>query len=380
MMNETSIEVANVNAEDSGEVTNTNWYLLKFNHISLKKIKEVLQTTEIEHFLPSFVSIENGPRGQKIRRERPLMFNMLFVHCSLKNAVYFVSHHREVNFVSKRIDRSEKPTVALNKYLNRENESGEERMVPKYDDATFRHVVTIPDNQMQMFIKAVTLNKSKSIPYVKPTEIDLEKGDRVRIVGGDYDGIEGILESQKGKDGGIIFVHIQDFIATKTTEIRPEYIQILEFAKSGKHMYKKFDSFMVRGERCVNSLLRGEGITSRDREYFKLFTMRFEHLVTPTTNMKAKLLLYMFIAHSCMGNENESKFFAEELMSFLPNVNSESMRCKCLTYLYACTSDKKYAVAFREYFQELGYVPGKDAKRDELKKVFSDVQWYVETI
>lgn len=365
--------------QDKEQINIGNWYLLRFNKMSVKQMKEILEATTIEHFLPSYISIENGAHGKKIKRERALMFNMLFLHCTLKEAVQFVTLHKNINFVVKYVNNDLKPSISLNKFIDRDKEQGEERMIPKYDDATFRYVVTVPNNQVRMFIKTVNNNKSFDTPYLRPTEIDLEKGDKVRIIGGDYNGVEGILESQKGKDGGTVFVHIQNFIATRTTEIRPEFIQILEFAKNGRHMYKKFDSFMTRGERCVKSLLHRENISQRDKEYFKIFTLRFKELNTPTSNMTAKLLLYMFIAYSCIGEYDKAKEYEEKLKAYLCNINSEQLICKCITYLYACTSDTQYKKLFFNTLKNWGYSPGENSKRDEYKQVFFDIQWIVES-
>lgn len=355
------------------EISKQKWFLFNFRHQSFKRIKEMLESSSIEYFLPSYFSVQNGPHGHKIKRERALMFNMLFLHCSLDEAVRFVSFHREINFMYRPVQHEDRSIIALNRYLDRKGESGDERMVAKYDDATFRSVVIIPDRQMEMFIKTVNAAKSASIPYVRPSEIDLEKGDKVRIVGGDYDGVEGILESTKGKDGGVVFVHIDNFIATRTAEIRPEFIQILEFAKTGKHMYKKFDSFMTRGERCVKSLLSGKGISKRDHDYFHIFTNRFSSLLTPTVNMTAKLNLYMFIAHSCIGNEVEAADYENKLYDYFPKINSDPMKAQCLTFLYACTMNPKYKDRFITLINEWRKAGTSIEKCEEMNKAFEDL-------
>lgn len=378
MSESTQKEITDRNYNDADK-TALKWYLLNFKHQSFKAVKEMLENSTIEYFLPSYVSVENGANGKKIRKERALMFNMLFLHSTLKDAVKFVSFHQNINFMSRRVDNEQRPIVGLNRLIDRKEDDLNERLIPKFDDATFRYVVTIPDAQMQMFIKAVAVNETKAAPFIKPSEIDLEKGDKVRIIGGPYDGIEGVLESQKGKDGGIVYVHIQNFIATKTAEIRPEFIQIIEFAKTSKHMYKKFESFMVRGERCVDQILNSKGISARDRDYFTIFINRFEKLQTPTVNMTAKLMLYMFIANSCLGNDNESNKYCSNLIDYLPHVNSFPLKAKCLTYLYACTSEGRYKTMFFNLIKEWSSEIGEDKKQEEAKKLFFEIQMLVES-
>ena len=344
-----------------------NWYLLRYNQISLKRMLDQLEQSGLEHFLPSYTVVENRRQGTQVRVARSLMFNMMFIHSSLNECVQFVINNPGVNFMVK--PSEEHPSVSLNQLT-----SDEQKKEFCYDKATFRYVITVPDRQMEMFIKAVTNRNTRTVPFMKPTEIDLEKGDKVRIVGGPYDGIEGILESQKGKDGGTVYVHILNFLATRTTEIRPEFIQIIEFAKSGKHMYKKFDSFMTRGHRCVVSHIKGEKISARDNSYLNVFVHRFSDLQTPTVNMTAKLHLFLFIAYTCLGRKIDADVHEKFLQDYMEKINSESMRLKCLLYLYGCTGSKVY----RKQIQSLTKLWRKntlDSKKQEIKDIYLEFEW-----
>ena len=327
-----------------------SWYLLRYGQISFQKMHSQLESSGLRYFLPSYTAVENRKKGVQVRVERALMFNMMFIHSSLDECVKFVVNNNQLA-----------PEDQKNEFC--------------YDQATFRYVITIPERQMEIFIKAVTNRNTRTIPFMKPTEIDLEKGDKVRIVGGPYDGVEGILESQKGKDGGTVYVHILNFLATRTTEIRPEFIQILEFAKSGKHMYKKFDSFMTRGHRCVVSHAKGEKITPRDSSYLNVFIHRFSELKTPTVNMTAKLHLFLFIAYTCLDRKIDADVHEKFLQDYLEKITSESMRIKCLLYLYGCTGSKVY----RKQIQSLTKLWRKsnklDTKKQEIKDAFLEFEW-----
>lgn len=352
---------------DSWKHEGKNWYLLRFGQIPLKRMRELLDNSGLENFLPSYTVVENRKKGMQVRVERALMYNMMFIHSSLNECVQFVVNTPGVNFMVK--PSEEHPSVSLNQLAPEE-----QKQEFCYDKATFRYVITIPEKQMDMFIKAVSNRNVNSVPFMKPTEIDLEKGDKVRIVGGPYDGIEGILESQQGKDGGTVYVHILNFIATRTTEIRPEFIQIIEFAKSGKHMYKKFDSFMTRGHRCVISHIKGEKIAPRDNSYLNVFVRRFCDLQTPTVNMTAKLHLFLFIAFTCLERRMEAEVHEKFLQDYMEKITSESMRLKCLLYLYGCTGSKVY----RKQIQSLTKQWRKnklDSKKQEFKETYLEFEW-----
>ena len=351
---------------DSWKHEGKSWYLLRYGQISFQKMHSQLENSGLEFFLPSYTAVENRKQGVQVRVERALMFNMMFIHSSLDECVKFVVNNPGVNFMVK--PSEEHPCVSLNQL------SAEEKKKEFcYDQATFRYVITIPERQMDIFIKAVTNRNTRIIPFMKPTEIDLEKGDKVKIVGGPYDGVEGILESQKGKDGGTVYVHILNFIATRTTEIRPEFIQIIEFAKSGKHMYKKFDSFMTRGHRCVVSHAKGEKITPRDNSYLNVFVHRFSELQTPTVNMTAKLHLFLFIAYTCLDRKIDADVHEKFLQDYMEKITSETMRIKCLLYLYGCTGSKVYWKQLQS-ITKLWKKNKPDSKKQEILDAFLEFE------
>ena len=82
----------------------------------------------------------------------------------------------------------------------------------------------VPDGQMESFIR-VADRYEDDLTYYQPGEIHLNKGDYVRIVGGDYNGATGMLLRVKGKRGKRLLACIPQIMAVATTLIEPEYIQ-----------------------------------------------------------------------------------------------------------------------------------------------------------
>ena len=64
--------------------------------------------------------------------------------------------------------------------------------------------------------------------YFRPEEIHLERGVRVRVIGGPFDGVVGTLMKVKGKRSKRIVVKINDIAAIASAQIDPEYIEILK--------------------------------------------------------------------------------------------------------------------------------------------------------
>lgn len=92
-------------------------------------------------------------------------------------------------------------------------------------------LITVTDREMQIFRNAV-LAMNSEVEYFHPTAQELKEGDRVRVIGGLFDGIEGILEHKRGHSSNRIIVSVNSMLAVRTLSIEPENIQLLEFAKS----------------------------------------------------------------------------------------------------------------------------------------------------
>jgi transcription antitermination factor NusG len=84
----------------------------------------------------------------------------------------------------------------------------------------------VPNREMEEFME-VARHYDADLTYYRPEEIELDKGTRIRIIGGTFDGAQGILVRIKGKRGKRLVVQIPELMAIATTYIEPEFIQIL---------------------------------------------------------------------------------------------------------------------------------------------------------
>ncbi len=85
--------------------------------------------------------------------------------------------------------------------------------------------IVVPDDQMYSFIKVASQHE-KDVTYYRPDEIDLKKGTRVRIHGGELDGVEGTFVRVQGKRNRRVVVML-DGIMAAATEVHPDLIEAL---------------------------------------------------------------------------------------------------------------------------------------------------------
>ena len=88
--------------------------------------------------------------------------------------------------------------------------------------------IVVPDNQMQQFIQASSVEGKKLI-YLTVDELGrLNQGVRVRVIGGPFDGVEGIFQRVKGCRSKRVVIWLQGIIAVVLAEIHPDLIELLE--------------------------------------------------------------------------------------------------------------------------------------------------------
>lgn len=271
------------------------WYVLKSPTLSLS-VRNELKEAGINFFLPTH-TILRTVNNQSKRIERPIVFNFVFVNSDYDTARDFCKN---------------RPLYRLHVLYNHKPLSGNANATP----------VTISDKQMEMFQKAIKFYNGQEVPFIKPEEIELEKGDHVRIIGGKFSGLEGVLMTQKGKEGGRVVISLSNVLAVNTLEIEPEYLQILKYGKDGKHLYKHLDSYIQRLERIVG--LSDNNLTQNEIAPVLTFTRRFSELTTDTKNAQVKVLALLNVSYKLLKDKDNYAKTKKEIENLLPQIKSQT--------------------------------------------------------
>ena len=156
----------------------TYWYALRITYSRELALKEFLDRNNIENFIPMRYEYVTR-KEQRIRKLVPAIHNLVFIHATRKKI-------DEIKAVSET-----------------------------------RQPIVVPEVQMRHFI-AVAGSYDQQVIYLPPTEYSMQRGDRVRITGGVFEGVEGIFVRVKG-DRRVV-VSIQGVMAVATTFIHPSLI------------------------------------------------------------------------------------------------------------------------------------------------------------
>ena len=156
------------------------WYAMRATYRRELDAMRLLEKEKLGCFIPMQYKI-SVKKGKKVRVLMPVIHNLVFVHACPS----------EVKRVKSQIN-----------YLQ-----------------------YITD--MQRFI-AVAGTYNDHLLYFQPDELNLSKGTRVRIIGGDFEGQEGLFLKVKGARDRRVVIEIQGVIAVAMATIHPDLIEVIE--------------------------------------------------------------------------------------------------------------------------------------------------------
>lgn len=154
-----------------------------------KKIKQRLDNMGIENFIP-FQQVARKIHGVDKIIEVPVIPNLVFIRTTLKNCMILI---QEYGFDMR--------------YL-RDRETG--------------NFLVVPDKQMKDFIFLLDFSKE----MVEVVNENLKKGDKVRVIKGDFAGIEGELVRVKGHKR--VVVRLEGVVSLATAYIPGSFLEKIE--------------------------------------------------------------------------------------------------------------------------------------------------------
>lgn len=298
-----------------------HWYVLTIPRSSTRACDLLATNVEqfnirsgahLDYFAPTFVDITTRSNCRGNTR-KPLLYNYIFINGTLPELRRFHTFYPTCNLIPV----------------------GAKRDCP----TDYRYV---SDEEMAHFMRIAQAYEN-AVPCFSPSEIDLEHGDKVRIIGGQFSGVEGVLLSQQGRDGGRVIVKITDMLAVETLDIRPEYLQIIEFAQGSKHIYDKLDGYLPKIRRALTaSLLQGEA-DPKDLTAIRYFLTRYGNItLAPGSKIRGKYMALLMLSHYVLGHTKEYEHCKQACTESLPQITNPETRATILGFLYACSREQKW--------------------------------------
>ncbi|MBQ3698488.1 MAG: UpxY family transcription antiterminator [Prevotella sp.] len=174
----------------------SSWYVIRAIFKKETAVRDALRGMGLRCYVPMHYRIEMV-RGHKVRCLVPAISDLVFVKGEVD----------EINTCRQKLRET---TYWLTRPV-----AGQEQ----------REKIMVPDKAMEDFIR-VTERHEAEVTYFTPDEVVLSKGDRIRIHGGAFDGVEGVLLKVKGRRSKQLVVTIPD-LAVAAVSITPEVIEVI---------------------------------------------------------------------------------------------------------------------------------------------------------
>ena len=171
------------------------WFAMRATYKREFMAQEYLQSKGIEVFVPMKSEIR-VVRGIKRKMRVPAINSLIFVHA-----------------VKEELQQA-KMGVEYLQYLTRKEEG---RNVP----------IVVPERQMEQFIQVV-MDDTIDMTYFSPDEVNLKIGTKVKVHGGAFDGLEGVLVKIKGKRKKQFFIDIEGLVAVNTVFENVELLEVVD--------------------------------------------------------------------------------------------------------------------------------------------------------
>ena len=282
------------------------WYVAQAPFMT-ERIKEKVRELSFETFVPTLKTTYEGKvNGKSVVRtaNKLLTFNYVFVRGEQRAIEEELKGITRLHLIYKR------PGVSKGKSYGN----------------FIRTPMVITDREMDMFIKTVSLYQNGA-PIVDISERELQKGDVVRVTGGPFAGVEGVLVTQKGKEGGKVVVNISHLVSVTTVDIEPQYIQVVKFSNENKHIYRKMDALLPKVKAMIGKRSGGICLAEEERVELQKFLNSYAEAETGTLNSAAKLKTLVFMAYIALGMDDYAarcyRLLREEI---LPKIKGERVK------------------------------------------------------
>ena len=167
------------------------WYAIRVTFNREMKVKDDLDLRGIDSFIP-MKYVMTTRRGRRVKKLVPSIHNLIFFH--------------------------------IEPSLMKEYKANTRLPIRYIMNPATKKPVVVPDKEMQNFI-AVAGTYEEQLEYIVPKPGQFTRGDRVRILGGPFEGAEGILKRVKG-DSRVV-VSVLGLVAIVTTSIHPSLLEKL---------------------------------------------------------------------------------------------------------------------------------------------------------
>lgn len=273
----------------------TCWFVL--NHIATTFQEQAKKTVDrfnrangatLELFAPTYV-VRETKNGEVRMKSINLTFHYVFVRGTLQQVKQLCCMSNGFSFL---IDRGSKERYA---------------MIPDHDMANFKNIARAYRN---------------CLPYFSLEDIDLEDGDIVEVVNGDFPGLVGTYIPKPKSNSGDIVLNIYNKVGTIAFNVRATDVRVIEFSRKCTRANDQIDAFVPHLMKAMRLFHANESLSSPVLARLSVFCRRMEIVKLNNRKLNAKLQALLYAANHILGNitaAETAKAKYEKLSSSITN-------------------------------------------------------------
>lgn len=255
------------------------WFVLRAIFKKERAVRDALRRDGIRCYIPMRFHIETQC-GHKLRRLVPAITELVFVHGTEEQISEAKAKLRETCYWLT------KPVL------------GKKR----------REKVIVSDRDMENFIR-ITEQTERAVTYFRPDEVSLAKGDCIRIHGGAFDGVEGVLIKVKGKREKQLVVSIPD-LAVAAVSVKPDVVEVVSQQRPASHNILSDTKELIRLSTTMLTSPPDKDTSRHEWDLLYREIQGFYQSLQPRKgyipSTEAQLSLSLLLAERVLGSVNES--------------------------------------------------------------------------
>ncbi len=265
-----------------------------------------------EYFAPSFVEVKEV-NGRLVDTQCQLLYNYVFIHASESEIYRLKQQLPQYNFLPRVKDGKDE-----------------------------YHYPYLSDDAMQN-LQWIARSYSDTIPVYAADPAWLIKGDKVRIIKGQFKDIEARIIIQPRTRRKEIMVCIENWMWVPLLRVESGQYEIIELHTDSNRLYTHLNNDRLQGE-LHKALCRrhDEGTTDEDRALAAKTLQQYANLTMYSDVMRCKLYSLLLPAYTILGDREKCEGLISIIQMMLPAIKAEQSRALLLVMLYGCTDNSIY--------------------------------------
>ncbi len=260
------------------EATDERWYVFAVSYRKEMEVQDELSAQGFTTYIPMRYCLRQY-NGKKSRQLLPAISGLVFVKGEREQLLDYRNNSKLKN------------NIFLKSHIMSDGS---------------RKYIQVRDADMDNFRKLNDI-KGAQLTYYKPEELNIDKGSKVKIMDGPFEGITGIVQKLPGKRGQYLVVSLPD-VAIAAVSIKPQYVEPVEVKVKKSTNVEKDTLLLARKSMALlmgkkNDKAEGRNLIMNE---IRVLMASLKDCKTFLPNDKAHFQFAFYAAHLALGEETYS--------------------------------------------------------------------------